>query len=628
MARKRLVRLKREGVGADANTPAQHHEGEILDEVGAERDEETGEMVVDEARILEMGAVDADAIRENRRVEDVVNKKRANVKHVTFNTSDLIAKYDAIIKYWPPNTLDISVQRLTGTPITQVITSQPASGVELYKAIQLIHGRHEEATYSVRFYDNNKKEHRGSGKVTIPDARVSSTADPPQPQGQPMYNYPPPPGYLPPGYPPGYSPTQAPPGYPPPGYPVAQQPTAAQPQQMPQQPQQPVVVHAPPGPDMGALLENFRQVFETFQGMQQRLAPPPAAPAPAPAAPFVMPPQPGQDLTSMLSSLRQTLEVFQQMVPQGAATPAPAQPIAPGTPLPPAPPVTPPPGMVYLPPIGYVSAEWVLQLVRGSALGAPPPQSENPRFRPVQREGYGPPRDQQQPRYGVTPQYGRRPYEEQPPYDPHVQQQQQQPRGGLDQFRESLTVLRSAQQMINELGGMFGDRPTVEQPQQAAEPLPQQDDDSPIQVIDTGAAKIVVNRDDGSLRGFETMWSNMPEILKWGGEQIDRVRRSQEERTREQQQAQTPRFERPRAVQSLPLVVVTPDYRPPPGFVPVAVDPDTFEPGPTGSDYQPPPMQYAQSPLPPMPQDLPPPIQEGAPLRRTWDVTPIPGHNG
>src|SRR4029077_19247412 len=172
-------------------------------------------MVADEDRDRSIGAFDADSVRENRRLDDLVGKKRANVKNVHFNVTDVLMLYDTILRYQAPNSIAISVKRLTGTPVQQMITSQPRSGAELYEALRLIHGPSQEASYEVSFVDAADKRYRGKGNITMPDASRTQAPQqqqqpvaPPYGQQVPAYGQPSP-GY---GFPPPQSP---PPGYPP-----------------------------------------------------------------------------------------------------------------------------------------------------------------------------------------------------------------------------------------------------------------------------------------------------------------------------------------------------------------------------------------------------------------------------
>jgi len=117
---------------------------------------------------------------------------------------------------------------------------------------------------------------------------------------------------------------------------------------------------------------------------------------------------------------------------------------------------------------------------------------------------------------------------------------------------------------------------------EVAETSPAEEDDgSPVRVVETGPARVVYNKEDGSVRGFETIVANADKIFKFVGEQADRLRDAQERRVQQQQPQQR--------VLPRGYVEVGPGYQPPPGFVAVPVDD-----------------------LPPPPEYVPPPVS------RTW----------
>lgn len=556
------------------STPAQQDEADIVREVGAETDDESGELLADEERIRKLGAVDSDSVIENRRLEGIVGKKRANKKNVAFNAGDLLTKYETLIKFWPPNTLDISVKRLTGSPVQQLITSRPRSGSELFDALRAVHGQHEEAKYEIKFFDNNSKEFRGNGNITMPDSRPA-----PQ-QGQPMQ-------YPPPGYPPGYPPPYGHQPYPPP---------QAQPQAGPQ-PMPPVVVN---GPDMSAMMTTFQQMFDMFQRMQ-----PPAAAAAAPAQqqPYMPPPPPpGADMPTMMAWMKQMFDLFQSMQPPAAGQGPRGYPQQPQTPNPMmtmmgVPPVQPPPGTLFVPGFGYVPVDRLMEAISsvpgGGGGGFRPPYRGGPH-----RPPYGLQNDGGQPHYP-----GR--YDPQGRYDPNNQQQQQPPKTAAESFRDSITMVRSAVAAAHELNSLLGTEQGAAEPQ-----VVQEEDDSPIRVIDTGPAKIVVNRSDGTMRFAETGFANLDKVLKWMGEQREAIQKSAHERQLQEQQQQ-PRQQLPPG-----YVEVGPGYQPPPGFVAVPVD----QVPPSA------PQGHGQG-LPPPPTNVPPPIQQ-APQSRTWGAPPMPFDRG
>jgi len=587
-----------------------------LAEVGAERDEETGELLVDEDRIREIGAVDAESVSENRRLETVVGRKRANEKNVPFNAGDLLTQYETLIKIWPPNTLDIGVRRLTGTPIQQVITSRPRSGADLYAAIKTIHGQYEEAEYELKILDSARKEFRCTGRITMPDARpAAATAQQGQPMTQPYY----PPGY-PPGYPPPQQqqPPQQPPGYPPP---YVQSPPQAQPAPVPQQPAPsfqppPVVVQAPAGPDMNSMIDSMRQMFQMFQSMQPAPQPPPQQPPPAYVMPSPPPPPPpGADMPTMIAWMQQMFQIFQSMqsaapapVPAATAQATPPQPQAPNPStmmgMMGMPPIQPPPGMLFVPGFGFVPVNQLVQAISGTVAAPPAPE---PPPRGVYRGG-GPHRPPYYPQESAPPPYDQRgapsydqrggsSYPERGPSYGHAPPPPPaRPLTPAEQLRESLGVVRSAVAAVEEFDSML---PGRGQHEPVAEP---EEDDSPVRVIDTGPAKIVVNKSDGSTRLWETGMANMDKIFKWVGEQHEVIQKANADKRQRPQRQQLP----PGYVE----VQVGSDYRPPPVYVAVPVDPASIA------------QQEQQSSLPPLPAQMPPPISP--PERRTWDAPTIP----
>jgi hypothetical protein len=478
---------------APHHVAAQQDEAEIADELGAQKDPESGELAVDEKAARQAGAVDTESVRENRRLKRIVHGKRTGQRDIHVNVDDILVKYDTILRLYPPDTMYISVKRVSGgSPVQQTITSAPRNGRDLYEALKAVHGRHEEAAYAVNFFDANSKEYRGKGQITMPDTRDASA------QGQSM-NYPP---YGGGGYPPG---PQAPPGYP--------QPFQPQPQSAPP---------APQAPDVGALLTGFRQLMDMMQAYQSG-ALSPAAPALAGS-----PQGASGDFSAQIDQLRQMLDLLQS--PSGAR-PAPRGGAAPMNPQFAAAmmgmgmPAQPPAGTMWVPGFGYVSVDRLMQ-----ALGGGP--SGGSGYRGPFRGPYagGPGGDEPLPR---------------PPYSPiHVPAPE---KTAVEQFRDSITLLRTAATAARDFTTMFPGQEDTRAPLE---------DDSPVRVIDTGAAKIVVNKKDGSLRAWETGWANVDRILKWAGDQME-ISRSRE----------AP----PRTVLPPGYVEVGPGYRPPPGFVAVPV---------------------------------------------------------
>lgn len=160
-----------------------------------------------------------------------------------------------------------------------------------------------------------------------------------------------------------------------------------------------------------------------------------------------------------------------------------------------------------------------------------------------------------------------------------------------EQLRESTASMRATVEAMHEINSML---PSYGG-QQESPPAPEEDDDSPVKVIDWGPAKGVINKEDGSTRWGETLVANIPSALKWLGEQHEQIVERAERRQRQQaHQAPPPRQLRPGEVEVLP------GQQPPPGFVFVPAEEES---------------------LPPPPVHVPPPIS--AP-RRTWDAPTTP----
>ena len=590
---------------APVGTPAQEDEADILEEVGGERNE-SGDLIADEAAVRAVGAVDAESVLTNRRMKDVVDKKRGGMKGVTFNTDDLLASYEVLIKEWPPNTIDITVRRMTGTQVTRTITSRPRSGVELYEALKLIHGQYEEAEYEVKCLDTNQKQYRCTRRITMPDTRAAP------PQGQPMQTFypngaPVPPGYSPqpaPGfYPPapGYPP---PPGYaaPPPPAQGHQPPPQQQQQPLPQPPaapqQAPAVQMMPPSFDPSSMMTMMDQLFQLFVRLQATGQPPPQPTpqylqyAPPPQAPMMPPPpSPQASPAEQFEWMQRAFGIFQQITQQQQQQQQPAQ--APAHREPPQPqyvqappaaqagPTTrPPPGFVW----GWFPEFSSFALIPEPNNGAGAGSSPGP-FRP--RPAYLPQGDQARAAYTW----------------PHQQQQHAQPpprvKTPREQFQESIGFVREAASAVEEMQSLL---PGFGGQHEAPEPQAVDDDDNPIKIIDTGKGRIAVNKSDGALRWAETGMMVLPDVLKWLGEQHQVIQKAHAER--QQPQQQQPRQLPPGYVE------VGPNYQPPPGYVAIPVD--------------------QQSPLPPPPTNVPPPIQTATEPRRAWGSPTIPdqGENG
>jgi len=495
-------------------------DADILEEAEAERDE-NGNLVVSEETIRELGAVDTESVRENRRLKAMVNKKSSNAKNVTINTGDVLTTYDVILGSWPANTIDIHMKRTTGSPFQEVITSRPRNGTELLAALKAMHGQYEEAQYFIQFKDNSTQQFRGSGKITIRDSRP--------PQQQVPYGYPPPNGAVPPQY---YPPQYAPPPQPPP------QPTNGH-AQSPQPPPQ-VFVQPSPGLDMAAMFENFKQMFDMFQNVQQRFAPPPPPPpqtvAPQYPQPQLMmppPPSPTASPAEQMAWMREIFQMFQKMqsTVMGQQTPAPAP-----QPQPQQPQMSAPMGPAAPPPRGY---QWVWRpdfgahVLMPEASIAPPSGPMYRRF--PQGEG------------------GERPLYAQPPTQP---QRQQSP---ADQVRDALGVVRQTMHAVREMGSVLG------QQEPAEAPIPiEQDDDSPVRIVEgSGSGKLVYDNKDGSLRPWDSILANLPSMMKWAGEQREAIQKGAEERQRREQRRSQEYVAIPVEEQRLP---------PPPADVPPPIE--------------------------------------------------------
>jgi hypothetical protein len=563
------------------STPAQQDEADIVKEVGAKPDE-SGTLMANMDDVRDLGALDPESARENRRLHAVVAKKRANQPDVPWGTNDAIVMYNTMLRVWPASAVTISIKRLTGAAAQHTITSNPRSGAELYEAIKAIHGQNPEAEWSVIFMDVGNNEWRGKAKITMPDTRSSVQ------QGQPLPQ------------------------------PFYQQPQ--QPQQQPQapsaSPQQPAVVHVQPAPgiDVGAMFEGMRQMLGMFQTMQRQMTPP------APQQPFTSSPATPADTISQMHQMFQTFQqMFQQM--QTSANP-PQQPQAPTT-APPSNPAELLGQMQQMFQTMFQTFQQMQPLAAAPSRGGhqqPPPQPQM--VNPMAAMG---PRDPAPPgmMWGWMPGFGfalmpanggassqgqgqgpyrgphRSPYSGGPggaPPDqgaPHYQGPPPREKTPTEQFREAVGVIRTAVAAVNEFQEMIpGQSAPANEP--AAE-----DDDSPIRIVDSGVGKLkfAYNKDDSTLRLGETVAMAFPEILKWGAEQADKIQKA-----RNEQRQQPP-------PQQLPpgYVEVGPGYQPPPGYVAVRVDPS----------------QVPESPLAPPPEYMPPPIQSMQD-RQTWSAPTIP----
>jgi hypothetical protein len=376
------------------HTRSQEDESDILEEVGAERDEENGGFLVDDETIRGLGAVDATSVRENRRLSAVVDKKRKKIKDVPFGTNDPLIIYETILRYCAADAIDISVTRLTGSSVRHMIISRPLSGAVLYEAIKVIHGQSGETEYEVKFTDAGRGTYQGTGRITMPDTRPATQ------QGQrPVYQH------------------QN--GAPPPVVQVVPQATdpmamfkmfqqmqaALQPQVQP--PSSPQVSSTDP---TAAMWEAFK-VFQQMQGTQQ-----PTVPA-SPSAP-----------QSEFDRMREMFGFFQQM--QGTASASP--PLASSQPV--APPVAQPSELEKM-------REMMLFIREMQASVTPTTPRQGP---------YSGPRSPYYDPQGGAPPYARPPGA--PPQPPP------RPPTPAEQWREAITFMRTANDAVQEMRSLLPDQ--------------------------------------------------------------------------------------------------------------------------------------------------------------------------
>jgi hypothetical protein len=495
---------EREEFQPRVNIPAQEEEADIIEEVGAEEDEESGELVADEDKVRKIGAADPATVREDRRLRSVANKKRQGKKNVGFGTTDPLVVYETLLKTWAPDSIDITFKRLSGSQITQMmIRSRPRSRTELYEAFMNMHGQSEAAEYEVRFHDSSGHQWRGQGRITMPDTR---------PRGQQNGN-----------------------GH----YPQQQQPQAST---QPMQPASPF-----------ALLQEALDTVERLRGMQpaQSTAPQQATPSASQllqdALDTVQRLQ-GMQPTPQSNEMARLVDALQRVTGRGAPQqPQMAAPIGPQLPTTPA-----PPGYRYtwLPESGCC----VLEPVRSAMpIGREPQPRQFRRDAPYYPQGEPQERDR----------YERDPYA--------------RPQGPPDQLREvrKLMVLRK------ELDSLFGGGERRNDGYDI-DGAPEQDPDSPVIIERTTDVELVRNREDGSIRGWDTLLINLPGMIKKGGEYIDKISKTAV--------AERQRRERAQVREQLP-----------PGYAYVEVPAEE--------------VRQAQAPqpredLPPPPTHVPPPIRE------------------
>ena len=617
-------------------------------------------MRVEEEKLLEAGAVDAESIRENRRIDQMINAKRGNVPGVQFNIDDIIEKYEVIIKYWPANTLDILVKRLTGTPIQWVIQTRPRSGAELFAAIMERHGRHEEATYSVVVFDTSNKQKRGTGRITVQDTRDTPPTLQPQsqPQGSPMNPYHPY-GAPPPQQP---SPLASPTVQVVPPDPMGQitqmfrlfqemQTTA----QRPHTPVAPAAIppaavaipaQQPPGATtvtpQAAIdpMSQVQQMFRLFQEMQTAAQPHSSGPHPTPVDPLGQMQQMVKIFQLMQSSqtpssspqsldpmaIMQMMQMFQQM-----QTPAPQpQPQVVVTAPPPAPSTDPlavvqqafdmfrkmqpapapasqpaPQTSAATPPVNAPPGMFFVpgfgfvpaEKLFQALSGSPQSPGAGSGSGPGPGPGYRPAYGGPRPYYG-GPQGGPRSYPGED-YPQSPQPPAARPKTAAEELKDAAAVVEMVVGMAERFRG-----PQVETP--APEPPRRADDDNPVKVVNYGDWSVLLDKKNGSTRWGETFVANTGNVLKWIAEQREGIMKANAEAERAKRPPQ----------RTLPpgYVEVTPGYTPPPGYVAVPVD---RLPLPQQADEE-------GLPQPPPPEHMPPPLED-EPSKATWGA---PGSGG
>jgi hypothetical protein len=257
-------------------TPPAH---EIEEEVADDVDPEDGTISEDKAE--ELGAVNAEAVQANRVRKEAVGKKRSgNGKRVAWGQDNACLLYDTVIEMYPPASMAVHVQRLTGgSPATWYLQSQPLNGRELYDHVMAqCHGRAGEAQYKISLVDAHTQAFRGIGRLTLPSTIGMAGQPAPIAPQQPMPQYAPPAQPAPPqglGWPPG--PFYTTPAGAPAAAPAA--PIAAAP--------------VPAGVDITRALELQKQLTTMHAQLEALLQGRAAPPAPPPPAAPVLPQQLG-----------------------------------------------------------------------------------------------------------------------------------------------------------------------------------------------------------------------------------------------------------------------------------------------------------------------------------------------
>jgi hypothetical protein len=524
-------------------------DGEPLDP-----DDPESPIMIDEDKAREMGALDAESVRINRQSKEVVERKIANEKSVPFAEINPLLKYEQVIKTYGLEGISIIVTRLD-RQTTETIHTKPKTAQELYTILMALHGRREQTTYDLIFYDSTNQMRRGKSRITL-----QSTIEETPPQVQPMN-----PHYPFNGYPPQ------------PGY-------AQQPLPVPPPPQQPT----PPGLDVAGIMAMQKQMMDMVLAMQRGQPIPPPSVQPLPMQPISVPqaspPQGGLDVAGIMAMQKQMMDMILAMQGQHH------QPVQQ-----PPPPVQPPlvqqsqsPDIMTM---MMAMQKQTLEMVLAMQRAASPPARESTPYRdpaPYRGPAYGPrpsPRyteeDPDVPAYGPRSAYGGPPAYGAPP---------PKPKTAHEEMRDAVSLLNMVTKMSDELRG----------PQQQQQPeyagVSDDEDDNPVRVVETGKAKIVFDKKTGSARAFETLWANLPELTKFAGEQFNNL---QKNAVAAQQQKQQQRQQLPPG-----YVELTPGYQPPPGMVAVPVD---HVPGVSGGEQFPEP-----------PANLPPPISSDEMPKPAW----------
>ena len=428
--------------------------------------------VIPASQAKKVGAVNAEAVQQNRRRRGVIEKKRDGEKSVPWGESDACLLYDDIISLWPPASLLSHVTRITGSRTSWYLRAQPRNGMELHEAIKTqCHGRSPETEYQVVFRDSAGREERGRGRITLPSTEYDTTG-PGLGLGQPH-------GQQPPMM---QQPMQAPPQAPPP-----QEPPPPPPQQRYAQPMR--------DPD-------YPPPRRRWPADEEDLYPrPPAAQAPPPqqqsADPVVV-----MNLQQQLSDIKNHLRgldraasdpVAQQLASIQAQldkmqtqdrAPAPAV----AAPVPVATPAPAPPAAVKAPevPPGYaltmMNGMAVLVPLSSLGLAGPPAAAPAPPVAAAPAAPVAPPA---------------------PPPTP------------MEQFTSAVATVRGAVEAAQAIQNILPQALPAAQAASAPIETPDAEEPSPTKTVKYGDVNVIQNTDDGSLRLVDTAIANAPAILSW-----------------------------------------------------------------------------------------------------------------